>query len=322
METEKAPVQKARGPTRTTLATALTGLLQPDPSCEEPRRISPADEELDSARSQTEFPARWSSEARFFDELAEKIAANLQPLDPLTVARYSKPEHPWFNKEFRFQLLGDLRGKHVLDVGCGEGSNSMLMAKSGARVTGVDISPGSIDLCKQRARLEGVESQTQFLCSPLEAVSLPEETFDIIWGDGILHHLIPELDPVLHQLMRWARPGALFLFSEPVSLTPWLRKLRKGVPIHTDATPDERPLERAELAIILRHLPHLEMRWFHLLGRLSEFILRHQDYERSPLPRQLAVDLLGRLDRALLSVPRLQALGGMCVMHGWKEEAR
>jgi 2-polyprenyl-3-methyl-5-hydroxy-6-metoxy-1,4-benzoquinol methylase len=319
METEKAPVQKPRGPTGTKLATALTGLLQPDPSCEERSRVSLADEELDPAHAQSEFPARWSSEARFFDELAEKIAANLQPLDLRTVARYSEPEHPWFNKEFRFQLLGDLRGKHVLDVGCGEGSNSMLMAKYGARVTGVDISPGSIGVCKQRARLEGVESQTQFLCSPLEAVSLPEETFDIIWGDGILHHLLPELDPVLQQLMRWARPGALFVFSEPVSLTPWLRKLRKGVPIHTHATPDERPLERAELSIILRHLPDLELRWFHLLGRLSEFILRHRDYERSPLPRQLAVDLLGRLDQVLLSVPRLQALGGMCVMYGWKE---
>jgi hypothetical protein len=98
--------------------------------------------------------------------------------------------------------------------------------------------------------------------------------------------------------------------------------LRKGVPIHTDATPDERPLEKAELSIILRHLPELEMKWFHLFARLDRFILRNNNYERSPLLRRLATDLLGRVDQLLLSVPRLQPLGGMCVMYGWKASPR
>jgi hypothetical protein len=127
----------------------------------------------------------------------------------------------------------------------------------------------------------------------------------------------------MHQLMRWAKPGALFVFSEPVSLTPWLRKLRRGVPIHTDATPDERPLEKAELSILLRHLPGLEMKWFHLLGRLNRFILHEdQTYERAPLPRRLLVDMLGRVDERVLSVPHLRTLGGMCVMYGWKAGPR
>jgi len=324
METEKSPLEGARlGPTGTTLANTLTGLLKPDPSCEGLNTVSLTAEELGTGGPRSEFPTRWNSEARFFDEIAERLAARLKPLDPRTVARYYEPEHPWFNKEFRFRLLGDLRGKHVLDIGCGDGINSTLMAKYGARVTGVDISPGSIDLCKQRAKLEGVESQTQFLCSPLEAIHLPKGHFDVIWGDGILHHVIPELDPVMRQLMEWAKPGALFVFSEPVSLTPWLRKLRKGVPIHTDATPDERPLERAELSIILRHLPALELKWFHLLGRLGPLLLPlNHTYESAPFPRRLAVDMLGRIDRVLLSVPRLQTLGGMCVMYGRKPEPR
>jgi 2-polyprenyl-3-methyl-5-hydroxy-6-metoxy-1,4-benzoquinol methylase len=323
MELEKVPAEVGRhGPGKNTLRSAVPGALKPDPSREEVNVLAPTLEELSYPQPQAEFPARWASEARFFDAMAEKVAARLQPLDPRTVARYYEPTHPWFSKEFRFQLLGNLRGKQVLDVGCGEGSNSVLMAKYGACVTGVDISPGFIDVCKQRARLDGVGSRTEFLCSPLETVSLPTESFDIIWGDGILHHVIPELDTVLHLLMRWAKPGALFVFSEPVSLVPWLRKLRKGVPIHTDATPDERPLEKAELSIILRHLPNLEMRWFHLLGRLDRFILRDNNYERAPLVRRLLTDALGRVDELVLSVPHLQALGGMCVMYGWKAGPR
>lgn len=323
METGNEPtLGTSLGPTGKPLANTLTGLLRPDPACTEMNAVS-LPEELSPAGARANFFSRWTSEARFFDEIAQQMTAQLKPLDLLTVARYHEPQHPWFHKEFRFQLLGDLRGKRVLDIGCGDGINATLMAKYGAHVTGVDISPGFVELCKQRAQLEGVEARTEFFCSPLETVELPAGHFDIIWGDGILHHVIPELDAVMRQLMKWAKPGALLVFSEPVSLTPWLRKLRKGVPIHTNATPDERPLEKAELSTILRHLPDLELKWFHLLGRLSKLILPTcQTYERSPLARKLAVDLLGRVDQVLLSVPRLKTLGGMCVIHGKKPETR
>ena len=51
-----------------------------------------------------------------------------------------------FNKEFRFMLMGDLRGKAVLDVGCGDGLNAVMLARLGARVTGVDVSPRAVAL--------------------------------------------------------------------------------------------------------------------------------------------------------------------------------
>ncbi|WP_216618019.1 class I SAM-dependent methyltransferase [Corallococcus carmarthensis] len=260
--------------------------------------------------------ARWSSEARFFDRIAEKLAKDLRPTDPLTVARYARPRRPWYNKERRFQLLGDLRGRRVLDVGCGEGSNAVLMARFGAEVLGIDVSPGSIALCQRRAELDGVAQRTRFTCAPLDTVELPPGSFDVIWGDGVLHHLIPELDTVMEKLTGWAKPGALFVFSEPVCLSPWLRRLRMNLPIHTDATPDERPLEAPELALLRAHLPGLRMRWFSMLSRLDRYVLVQRNYERSPRPRRLLSDLLGLIDRAVLSVPVLQPLGSMCVIYG------
>lgn len=260
--------------------------------------------------------ARWNSEASFFDRLAEKLSEELRPMDPRTVARYREPRRPWFNKELRFQLLGDLRGKRVLDVGCGEGSNAVLMARFGAEVTGLDISPRSIALCNRRAELDGVAHHTRFTCAPLEMAEFPAGGFDIIWGDGVLHHVIPELDRVMEKLVRWARPGALFLFSEPVCLSPLLRRLRRSVPIHTDATPDERPLEAPEIAVLRSHLPGLRMRWFGLLSRMDRFVLVNRNYERSSPSRRRLSDVLGLIDRASLSVPALQPLGSMCVMYG------
>jgi len=288
----------------------------------EPNRVSrseappPGFEELFPSEPVPEALARWASESDFFDQMAERLAAQARPLDALTVERYSETRRPWFNKEFRFQVMGDLRGKRVLDVGCGDGSNAILMAKYGARVTGIDISPKSIELCHRRAELDGVGSTTQFICSPLETADLLDGSYDIIWGDGVLHHLIPELDGVMRRLVSYAKPGALFVFSEPVCLSPLLRRLRKRIPIHTDATPNERPLERAEMETIHRYLPNLELRWFSFLSRLDRFFLSHNNYERSPLPCRLAADVLGRADRAVLSVPGLQPLGGMCVMYG------
>ncbi len=272
------------------------------------------EEELFDGEAAPETLARWASESDFFDQIVEKQTA--QRLDALTIERYRTPRRPWFNKEFRFRLMGDLRGKRVLDVGCGDGSNAMLMARFGARVTGIDISARSIELCKRRAELEGVESSTQFICSPLETADLLDGSFDIIWGDGVLHHLIPELDGVMRKLVSYAKPGAFFVFSEPVCLSPLMRRLRKHIPIHTDATPNERPLERAELATITRYLPDLEMQWFSFLSRMDRFFLRDNNFERSSLPRQLAADVLGCTDKAILSVPGLQMLGGMCVMYG------
>ena len=137
---------------------------------------------------------RWKSEAEFFDRFAAGAAPEaLSPLDPSTRQRYvARKLRRRFNNEFRFRLLPDLRGKRVLDVGCGDGINSVLLAQRGGAVTGVDISQKSIDVARHRGRANGVETQTTFICSPIELLDIPPGSVDVVWGDGILHHLIPD----------------------------------------------------------------------------------------------------------------------------------
>jgi SAM-dependent methyltransferase len=188
------------------------------------------------------------------------------------------------------------------------------MAKLGAHVTGVDISPGSIVVSERRALLDGVADRTRFLCAPLEDVALADHAFDVIWGDGVLHHLIPVLGDVMARLLRWAAPGALFLFSEPVSVSRLMRRLRAGMPIHTDATPDERPLREAELEIVERALPGLRKEWFGVFARFGRYVVRQNDFEHSPRPNRLALDALWLADRALLSVPGLAHFGSTCIL--------
>lgn len=264
----------------------------------------------------SEEQVRWSREAAFFDQEAEAAMARVQPVNPATIKRYGELRRRRFSKEFRFRVMGSLKGKSVLDVGCGDGENAMNFAKLGARVTGIDISPKAIELARKRAAVNDVTSLTSFVCSPLETVGFPERSFDVIWGDAVLHHLIPDLENVMQRLVRWAKPGAMVIFAEPMNLSPWLRKLRLMLPISTDATPDERPLEQSEVAIIRRHLPDLRMRHFSLLDRLNRFVLKDYDYEGSSRPRRALASAFNLVDYAVLSLPGMKVLGGTSVMYG------
>ena len=260
---------------------------------------------------------RWREEARFFDERASRNLDAAPLLDPLALRRYANPKlRSRFNKEYRFLILGQLAGKQVLDVGCGDGANSVLLAKMGATVTGIDISPASIEFARRRAEANGIFDRARFLCSPLESADLPAKHFDVIWGDAVLHHLIAELDLVMAQLCHYAKPGGTLLFAEPVSFSRVLRRLRLAVPIHTDATPDERPLEPAEIEIIRRHIPGLQIRRFSFLGRLDRLVLKDYNFERSHPLRRCVSDFMARTDAVCLQLPLLEKFCGTAVLHG------
>jgi 2-polyprenyl-3-methyl-5-hydroxy-6-metoxy-1,4-benzoquinol methylase len=268
------------------------------------------------AQSENSRHERWKSEAVFFGERAEKSEQHIAPADPLAIRRYSPPLRRRFNKEFRFLLMGDLRGKSLLDVGCGDGSNAVMLAQLNAFVTGIDISPKTIDLAWKRAEIKGVKDSVRFCCSPLETAHFPKNSFDVIWGDAILHHLIAELGFIVGKLTEWAKPGALLLFGEPINFNNALRKFRFMLPVKTDATPDERPLEPADMQILRRHIPDLQMRPFSLFGRLDRFILPAANYERAAWPRRAVSNCLATLDYFLLSLPGVSRLGGTAVMYG------
>jgi 2-polyprenyl-3-methyl-5-hydroxy-6-metoxy-1,4-benzoquinol methylase len=259
---------------------------------------------------------RWKQEAEFFDAEARLEMERLAPVDPRTIERYGKLQRRRFNKEYRFRVIGSLAGKKVLDVGCGDGLNAMNLALLGGHVTGIDISPGAIEVAKRRAEINGVSDRTSFIVSPLETAAFQKGEFDIIWIDAVLHHLLADLDGAMKKITSWAKPGGTIIIGEPVNLSNAVRKLRHALPIKTDHTPDERPLEPADIAIVARHVADMHVRYFSIFTRLSRFVLGDADYESSSAPRRMIFNLLAMTDYAILSVPVLQRLAGTTVMHG------
>jgi ubiquinone/menaquinone biosynthesis C-methylase UbiE len=106
-------------------------------------------------------------------------------------------------------------GDRVLDVGCGVGRWSRLLAARGARVLGVDLSPTMIAQARSRAAREGVAGRCRFAVEDLSRLDL-EERFDLVLGVTVLQHI---LDPcafrtALDAMSRHLAPGGRMILLE------------------------------------------------------------------------------------------------------------
>jgi 2-polyprenyl-3-methyl-5-hydroxy-6-metoxy-1,4-benzoquinol methylase len=83
------------------------------------------------------------------------------------------------NNPAMFEMLGDIRGKKVLDLGCGEGFNTRLMARKGAVVTGIDFSREIIKFAIEEENRESLGIDYH-VASANDLSIFEERTFDIV----------------------------------------------------------------------------------------------------------------------------------------------
>jgi SAM-dependent methyltransferase len=237
-------------------------------------------------------------------------------IHPLIIERYARCRRKdYYQSEYFFSLLGDVKGKNILDIGCGDaGGNAILLALRGAFVTGIDISEECITEARIRAAHHSVDGRTEFICSPVELLR-KTRTFDIVIGQSIRRHVLSDLDATFSAICKMTTPGALCVLVEPVNLSPAWRRLRLMLPIPTRGTADERPLETADLKIIQRYLPDFRMRPFSILIRLSRFFLRGP-YELAPWMVRLACDAAVRMDYVAVRYLGLKKLASCAVIAG------
>jgi 2-polyprenyl-3-methyl-5-hydroxy-6-metoxy-1,4-benzoquinol methylase len=187
---------------------------------------------------------------------------------------------------------GGLRaGIRVLEVGCGTGLFTAMLAESGAEILAIDISP---DLLAQ-AQARGLPAAcVRFAVARLEDGHLPGR-FDAVVGSSVLHHL--ELRPALARLRALLRPGGCLCFAEPNMLNPQVfleRRFRRWFPY---VSPEETAFVRASLR-----------RWLAQAG-FDEISIVPFDWLHPATP-PAAIPLVERAGRALERVPGVREFAG------------
>jgi ubiquinone/menaquinone biosynthesis C-methylase UbiE len=109
-------------------------------------------------------------------------------------------------EEVILALVEPVFGKHVLDVGCGDGVLSARLAQEGAQVTGIDNDPRMLEGARRRA--SSAKVRPTFIGGGAEALPFPDGSFDIVVAITVLC-LLSDPEKAFREMARVLRPGGL-----------------------------------------------------------------------------------------------------------------
>jgi SAM-dependent methyltransferase len=125
------------------------------------------------------------------------------------------------------------RAKRVLEIGVGVGTDFIRFARAGAKLSGIDLTDASVELVRRRLALEGLTAELRV--ADAEALPFADETFDLVFCWGVLHHT-PDTRRALAEVRRVLALGGearIMLYSRHswFALGVWIRHaLLKGRP--------------------------------------------------------------------------------------------
>lgn len=144
-----------------------------------------------------------------------------------TVERHRYAEYaPWMPAVMGFDKFP---GARLLEVGCGMGSDLLQFARGGARCTGVDLTPRSIETSRHRFALYG--ERCDFILSDGEHLPFLDESFDVVYSNGVLHHT-PDTAGAVREVHRVLRRGGIakIMLYHKHSLAYWGEMIfRRGI---------------------------------------------------------------------------------------------
>ena len=126
---------------------------------------------------------------------------------PGTRRFYELVEAHRYTKEWHIPVAAGFagaRGSKVLEIGCGLGTDGAQFAEAGADYTGVDLTEAAVELARKRFELFDLPGK--FQTADAESLSFPNESFDLVYSHGVLHHT-PETEKAIQEIHRVLRPG-------------------------------------------------------------------------------------------------------------------
>jgi SAM-dependent methyltransferase len=184
-------------------------------------------------------------------------------------------------------------GMTILELGCGTASFTGELARSGAGIVAIDVSPELLEIARANCSAPNVRYEIQ----NAYALTYSDATFDSVVGSSVLHHL--EIEEALREIYRVLRPGGTIYFTEPNMLNPQIA-IQKNVPWikrRLGDSPDETAFFRWPLRRLLEQTGYGSV-------QIEPFDFLHP---KTPVP---LIDPLNALGRFLENMPVVSEFAG------------
>jgi SAM-dependent methyltransferase len=192
-------------------------------------------------------------------------------------------------------------GVRAVELGCGTGLFLERVARSGATIAGIELSPTLLQ--KARGRVGGLPNVS---LERGDAHRLPhaDGSIDAVYGSSILHHL--DLGAALREAHRVLRPGGRIAFTEPNILNPQVAFMfLVGPRAFFGLSPDEMAFSRSRALRTLQDIGYVDV------------VVRPFDFLHPATPARW-LDIVARLGERLEAAPGLRSIAGSLLIHARK----
>ena len=165
-------------------------------------------------------------------------------------------------------------GDNILEIGCGASAISDQIVNIGANVTIIDISKKAIEIAKQNIH----DDIKNIRCMVMDAENLQfsDNSFDLIYGRGILHHL--SIEKAIFEIKRVLKNGGKAIFYEPLGHNLFINIFRLLTP--RLRSKDEHPLLVKDLKLIENNFPNTRFHFFYLFSLISLLFSKFKLFNR------------------------------------------
>ena len=118
---------------------------------------------------------------------------------------FAHPDYPACAPFSSLVDYSEVKGKKVLEIGCGMGAHASVFANAGAQVTAIDLTQRAVSLTRQRFELFNIKNASVI---KVDAENLPFEdnSFDFVWSWGVIHHSA-DTQKIVKEILRVLKPG-------------------------------------------------------------------------------------------------------------------
>tara|TARA_B100002051_G_C16721213_1_gene632566 strand:+ start:695 stop:1429 length:735 start_codon:yes stop_codon:yes gene_type:complete len=205
-----------------------------------------------------------------------------------------RPENKFYKalyhlyEDFLISIKNKTPNKNTLEFGCGNGVHTeKILNFNPLKITAIDISEEAIRVAKDKG-----SNKINYIVENCEDTKLDSNSFDIIYGVGILHHL--NLKKTVKEIERLLKKNGSLIFIEPLGTNPLINFYRKLTP--SSRSEDEHPLVFSDIKYFESLFGKVEINYY------GFFTMLFFPFYKSPKDSKIFY-LLSKIDKIFLKIP-------------------